>query len=228
MNSHIGSESVADINSWTLTRGLAAENSPYYETGVKLSYISPSGKWFSSVMLLNGWQHIQQPKGIQQPSFGMQFYYQASERLLINYSNFIGSDKPDSFHVLRHFHDIYIIYQPSQDFGLSLGYDIGIEKTSKQKSQIWYSPIVVARYCIAKKLRLSARTEYFQDANQTLISTNTDYGFKVLSLSTNLDYSVTNQMIMKLESRSFHSKDLIFYNHQKQNKEFTIGLAIKW
>ena len=38
MPSHIGFESAISADCWTLTRNILAENSPYYESGVKLGY----------------------------------------------------------------------------------------------------------------------------------------------------------------------------------------------
>jgi hypothetical protein len=40
MPSHIGFESVISADCWTLTRSLLAENSPYYETGMRLEATS--------------------------------------------------------------------------------------------------------------------------------------------------------------------------------------------
>jgi hypothetical protein len=42
MPSHIGFESAVSADCWTLTRSILAENSPYYETGVKISYTNQS------------------------------------------------------------------------------------------------------------------------------------------------------------------------------------------
>lgn len=49
--SHIGSESAVSKDCYTLTRSIAAENSPYFETGAKLTYITQSGKWLASVYI---------------------------------------------------------------------------------------------------------------------------------------------------------------------------------
>jgi murein tripeptide amidase MpaA len=38
MPSHIGFESAVSADCWTLTRSLLAENSPYYESGIKLYF----------------------------------------------------------------------------------------------------------------------------------------------------------------------------------------------
>ncbi|GAB4125683.1 MAG: hypothetical protein OHK0045_10190 [Raineya sp.] len=41
-SSHIGFESAISKNCWTLTRSLLADNTPYYEAGIKATYTSLS------------------------------------------------------------------------------------------------------------------------------------------------------------------------------------------
>ncbi len=38
MPSHIGFESAVGSDCWNLTRSILAENSPYFESGIKLNY----------------------------------------------------------------------------------------------------------------------------------------------------------------------------------------------
>jgi len=71
-SSHIGFESAVGKDCWNLTRGILAENSPYYESGVKIGYPSEDGKWFASGLMLNGWQRIQRVEGNNTPAFGHQ------------------------------------------------------------------------------------------------------------------------------------------------------------
>jgi ferredoxin len=99
--SHIGFESAISADCWTLTRSLLAENSPYYETGIKLSYSSKNEKLYLSALFLNGWQKIQRSDYIQRPSFGTQLIYKKSNKISINYSTFIGSDKSDSMNDVK-------------------------------------------------------------------------------------------------------------------------------
>jgi hypothetical protein len=61
--SHIGFESAVSKDCFTLTRSMQAENSPYFESGAKISYTSDNGKWFVSGLVLNGWQRIQRIDG---------------------------------------------------------------------------------------------------------------------------------------------------------------------
>ncbi|MBC8110134.1 MAG: porin, partial [Verrucomicrobia bacterium] len=53
--SHIGFESAIGKDCWNMSRSILADNSPYFETGAKISYTSDNGKWFLSGLVLNGW-----------------------------------------------------------------------------------------------------------------------------------------------------------------------------
>ena len=55
--SHIGCESAIAKDNWNLSRSILAENSPYYETGIKLNY-EPNDQWTFSLLGLQGWQNI--------------------------------------------------------------------------------------------------------------------------------------------------------------------------
>jgi hypothetical protein len=94
-SSHLGFENAKGSDNWTLTRSLTAENSPYYESGAKISYTSNDGKWFMSALILNGWQRIKPVDGNTLPSFGTQVTYSPSSRITLNSSTFIGTDTPD-------------------------------------------------------------------------------------------------------------------------------------
>jgi len=61
-----------------VTRSTLADNSPYFETGEKLSYTSDDSKWFASGLILNGWQHIQRPDSNTTPSIGYQLTYKTN------------------------------------------------------------------------------------------------------------------------------------------------------
>ena len=41
-----------------LTRSIQADNSPYYERGLRLSYETKNKNWYIALMTLNGWQKI--------------------------------------------------------------------------------------------------------------------------------------------------------------------------
>ncbi|POS01857.1 porin [Flavobacterium croceum] len=227
MPSHIGFESAISADCWTLTRSILAENSPYYETGIKISYTNQSEKLNASFLVLNGWQKIKKPDYIQNPSFGVQLNYKPNTKLILNYSNFIGTDKADSIHSWRLFHNLYAIYKPSKKFGLIAGFDFGTDKFNTTDYGIWYSPVFILQYKPKEKYNIALRGEYYNDKKQILITTNTPSGFNTFGVSTNFDMQIKENLLWRIEAKEYLSEDKIFNNH---NANFTLStsLAIKF
>lgn len=215
MPSHIGFESAVGADCWTASRSILAENSPYYETGIKLTSTNKKENFFISMLLLNGWQHIQRPTGINYPSFGLQLNYKPKENLILNYSNFIGTDKPDTLHAWRVYHNLYAIYQVNKTWGIICGFDVGRDKNLNNENSWWYSPVMIIRRSVNNNSFTALRGEFFHDEKQVLLQTNTTNGFQTLGLSLNYDYSVTKNALVRVEGKRYFSKDRIF----KQNKE---------
>lgn len=232
--SHLGFESAVGKDNWTLTRSLFADNSPYFETGAKISYTSESGKWFLSGLVLNGWQRIQRVDGNSTPAFGHQLIFKPNEKLTINSSSFIGNDKPDSIRQMRYFHNLYAVYQINKKFGLTAGFDIGAEQKAKGSDQytIWYTPVLIAKYNATDKLSFTARGEYYQDEKEVIISTGTENGFKTFGYSFNADYQIFPNLVWRTEIRNLSSKDAIFMNRtdefNKNSLTATTALAISF
>lgn len=227
MPSHLGFESAISSDCWVLTRNLVSEGSPYYETGLKLSYTGQSDKLSLALLLLNGWQRIKKPDYIQQPSFGMQVNYRASDQLTLNYSNFIGTDQPGSIHALRTYHDIYVQYTPAGKFGIIAGFDLGLDKYNSTDYGVWYTPVVIVRYTMNPRLNLALRGEYFHDAKQIIVKTGTANGFQTTGLSANIDYAITEKIQFRFETKYYNSVDPIFSNSKRNNFSLTGNLAIR-
>lgn len=226
MPSHIGFESAISADCWTLTRSLLAENSPYYETGIKLSYTSKNEKLNLSALYLNGWQKISKPNYIQKPSFGTQINYKLSKKLLLNYSTFFGADKPDSINAIRQFHNFYLQYEPTNKFGIIAGFDIGRDKFNPTTYGTWYSPVLIIKQSINEKTRIAIRGEYYSDPKQIIITTGTTNGFQTFGFSSNLDYDLNDKIKCRIEGKMFQSKDKIFVN-EINNYSITTNMTIK-
>jgi hypothetical protein len=226
MPSHIGFESAISADCWTLTRSLLAENSPYYEAGIKATYTSKNEKLNLSALVLNGWQKIRKPDFIQRPSFGTQITYKPSQNILFNYSTFIGSDKPDSVNAFRHFHNFYLQYEPTKKFGIIVGFDIGQEKTGIKTYATWYSPVLIMRHKINKRLHIALRGEFYYDPRQVIIATGTANGFQTLGVSSNLDYYISDKVGIRIEGRKLQSRDKIF-STSNNKYALTTNITIK-
>ncbi len=210
--SHIGFESAVSKDCWTLTRSLLAENTPFFEGGVRLNYTSGNGKWFLSGLLLNGWQRITRVDGNSLMSFGTQIQYKPSSAVTLNYSTFIGTDKPDSARLIRVYHNFYGIFQVNKQFGITAGFDICTEQKTKGSSahNNISSPVLIAKYSFNDKFAIAARGEYYSDQNGIFIATGTPNGFKTYGYSLNLDYSPTSNLMFRVEGKTYSSKDEIF------------------
>lgn len=215
--SHIGFESAIGADCWNMTRSILAENSPYFLSGAKISYTSEDEAWFLSGLLINGWQRMQRVPGNQTPAFGHQLTWDPSEQVTLNSSSFIGSDTPDEDRRMRYFHNLYGQFQFNPKFGLIAGFDIGAEQTERGSSDYntWYSPVLIARYTPTEKLAFAARAEYYTDEDGIIIDTGTPNGFQTFGYSLNVDVQVMENVLWRLEGRTFNSRrDEIFLDRE--------------
>ncbi|MCA5005554.1 porin [Sphingobacterium bovistauri] len=221
MPSHIGFERAIGRDNWTLTRSLFADNSPYFETGAKISYTSESTMWFISGMILNGWQRVQRVNGNSTPAFGHQIIFKPNAKWIFNSSSFIGNDKADSVRQMRYFHNLYAIYQMNDKIGLTTGFDIGAEQKSKGSSayNTWFTPVLIAKYTANQKLALTGRAEYYQDKKGVIIATGTSNGFQAVGLSLNIDYNILPNLMWRTEIRNLNNgNDAIFIDRDNSLK----------
>ncbi|RYD53044.1 MAG: porin [Sphingobacteriales bacterium] len=231
--SHIGWESAIGKDCPNLTRSLSADNTPYFETGARLSYTTDNGRWYMSGMILNGWQRIERVSGNNTPAFGHQLTFKPNSRVTLNSSSFIGSDKPDSNRRMRYFHDLYGQFAVSEKLSLTLGFDIGAEQNAKGSSDYhtWYSPNIIAYYKPTANWGIGLRGEYYNDPGGVIIGTGTPNGFQTLGYSVNLDRTITSNAVWRIEARGFNSKDAIFQQDgsPSQNNFFlTTALAVSF
>lgn len=210
--SHIGFESAVSKDCWVLTRNIASDNTPYYESGAKLTYVTEDGKLTATALYLNGWQRITRQNGNSRPAGGLQLTWRPTGKITVNYSNYLGTEGADSVRVTRFYHNVYGIFQLTDHFGLTAGFDYGTQQKSKgndDKNEV-LSPVAIAQYKINSKWALAGRVEYYQDKNGVIISTGTPNGFKTTGYSMNIDYSPVSNAVVRLEGKVYDSKDKIF------------------
>ncbi|MGF1922810.1 MAG: porin [Bacteroidia bacterium] len=228
-SSHIGFESAIAKDCWVLTRNISSENTPYYESGAKLTYGTIDEKFIATLLYLNGWQRIQRTAGNSKPAGGLQLTFKPSAKLTLNYSNYLGSEGANAVRVTRFYHNLYAIAQLTDAFGLTLGFDYGTQQKSKgadKKSEI-ISPVCIVQYKIDQQFALAARAEYYQDKDAVL----TAPGFNTMGYSLNLDYAPINNAVLRLEAKLYDSKDNVFMrnlNAVQQNASVTASIAVSF
>jgi hypothetical protein len=229
--SHIGAETVISRDNLNLTRSLGAENTPYYEAGAKITYEATS-KLTVTGLMLNGWQNIRENNNDK--AFGAQIQYKLTDKILLNYSNFIGNEKPDSASQTRFFHDFYATATLCGKWRLVGGFDFGTEEKPPGESgnNNWWNPTLCLKYHLTDKFGIAARGEYYHDKNVVIIGTGTENGFQTFGYSLNLDYAPAEQVLWRVEGRMFNSKDDIFTDRfgdaTDKNTAVTTSLSFKF
>jgi Putative beta-barrel porin-2, OmpL-like. bbp2 len=208
--SHFGIENAIGKEQWALTRSLVAENTPYYETGVRAGYTT--GPWTFDLFALNGWQNIQDVNSNK--ALGTEIEYSAGI-LTLNSSTFFGNTHPDSTPRTRIFHDFYAIVAVSSILSISGVYDIGWEQTSpKEPYAYWEGADIIARFLLSNKFALALRGEYFNDPEQVLLVTGTPNGYQTAGYSLNFDYMVSPLATIRIEAKRYIATDAIFTQNE--------------
>ncbi len=233
MPSHIGFESAIGKDCQTLTRSILADNSPYYEAGVKIGYISPLQKWYLAAMYLNGWQRIQKIDGNQTPAFGTQITYKLSSKTTLNWSTYVGNEQPDFDRKWRFFNSFYGQFKLSDKTNITAGFDVGSQQSVNKsaKYDIWYSPVVILQHKPATKIQVAIRGEYYEDSMGVIFASGTLNGFRTYGFSTNFDYLISDNVMFRVEARNLQSKDQVFFqtgNLKDNNTFLTTSMAISF
>lgn len=206
--SHIGFESAISKDNWILCRSLLAENSPYYETGVKLNY-APNSKWAFTLLVLNGWQHIKDNNSSS--AFGTQVQYKPNDNWVFNSSTFLGNEKPDSLpRQLRFFNNFFASYAASKKLNMAMFFDYGIEEKPDNGINDWLGFVWQWQWKASDRISSAFRYEYYKDKTGVIVTPVSINGFRVSGFSSNLDWTIIKNILWRNEVRVLYSTDKIF------------------
>ncbi|MCP4438519.1 MAG: porin [Aureispira sp.] len=235
--SHLGFESAIGSDNWTLTRSLVTESAPYYLAGAKLTYTTPNDQWSFAGIVCNGWQNIAENNALK--AGGLQVVYKPTDKITINYSNYIGDENPDTTEVylLRFFNNLYGTMEFGEHFKLATGVDFGIEQSLVASDSVfngnqvtvtkqyawfsWVAPVVIAQYSFNDKWQIAGRVEYFLDYNAMIMEHERS---EIFGYSLNVDFSPVKYTKIRLEGRFMHSIVPVFEypNNLLSNQNFAI------
>ena len=233
MPSHIGFESAIGKDCANVTRSILADNSPYYEAGVKIGYTTLSKRWYMAALYLNGWQRIKKIEGNQTPAFGTQVTYKPSVKTTLNWSTYFGNEQPDSDRKYRFFNNLFGQFVLSDQLNVTVGLDVGFQQATykSQKYDTWFSPILILQYKPTTTVQLAARGEYYEDEKGVIIGFTNPNGFKTFGFSTNFDYLVANNVMFRIEARKLFSNNNVFITNGAAaniNTFITTSLAVSF
>jgi hypothetical protein len=165
MLSHIGSEGWISIDNPTYTRSLAAEFSPYYETGVRATW-QALPTLSAQLNVVNGWQLISENN--EDKAVGVRIDWTPVAPLTVSYSNFIGREPAAATGVqdVRVFHDSIARWTPSERALL-----IGTVDFGTQDEADWLAASLVGRWWMTPTVGINGRIERFDDADGVVSAT---------------------------------------------------------
>ena len=239
--SHLGFESAVGSRNINLSRSLAAEGSPYYLSGAKVTYTNDNETLMLSGVITNGWQRMQREVGNKFFAGGHQIFWKPSEKLSLNSSSYIGGapgytnfapTANDGDFVLRYFHNFYAQYEVSPIFSLIAGFDYGTQENSQPEEAeeyvSWSVFTLVAQATLNDKMRAGLRYEYFNDPNQVIVYGVPGGSLQLSGYSLNLDYSLSQNMLFRVEGRYFSSSNPIFLDNEESNFALTSSISLSF
>jgi len=221
--SNMGVESWASRDNPTYTRSLVGEYSPYYSSGVKLTWAA-SPKLTARLDVVNGWQNISENNSGK--GAGIRLDFAATSTATLSYYNFLSSEAGTR---LRTFNGLGAKFVSGQWTWLGEA-DVGtqsrgaaVEGTSK-----WVNTVGVVRYQVSPRVGVSGRVEYTDDEDQVVIATGSvgsgpgavpNPGFSAVGGSVGIDVQPQARLLWRTEMRGWSNKDAIFRDGRNGNQD---------
>ncbi len=207
--SPFGSESWISRDNWTYTRSLIADNSPYYESGARLTWqLLPALE--AQVHVINGWQNISETNSDK--SLGLRLDYTPRAGVDIAYDGYFGDEAPDSAPSQpRKWHELIVQLKPLPRLGLRATYDYGWQRRANgDGSAFWRGWAGIAEWRFSPLLAAAGRAEGYSDPGQVIVATGRPFGLRATGGSFNVDVTPAPRVLWRVELRGLHDPDRLF------------------
>jgi hypothetical protein len=182
--SHIGEEGFISRDNLTYTRSLSAEFTPYYESGVKLTW-QATPRLSALLTVVNGWQNISENN--QDKGVGARLDYATSGNTTLSYYNFFGNEAGSG--LLRAFNGVGLKTNLVSNFAVQWNFEYGTQQKPIGGNSSWFSSGLIGKLQLNPNVGVSGRIERYQDPDNVIVATPAPSGFKVTTASLGLDVS---------------------------------------
>jgi hypothetical protein len=214
-SSHIGIESPIGKECMVPTRSIVADNSPYYQSGIRIRHQSNTETY--AIHLLNGWQKSSIDSLGILPAIGYE-YSRNIDQLNYRISGYVGKTTHDTSYGIRYYQHLGATYQLRPNIILSASLDLGMQQ--KKEIQAWvFAPLIMGQLSLYESLKIHGRLEYYHDPEAMIISSMS--GLSGLGYSMGLDWSYSNAMLLRAEWRQIHAMN----DYQDVN---ILGIHAQW
>lgn len=206
--SHIGQESWISRDNPTYTRSFTAEYTPYYSSGVKVTW-SASSKVTAQLHLLNGWQNIAENN--ERKAVGGRIDWTPRSGVSLGWAGFRGDEQPETgARRLRNFHQLFARFEPQSDLTLWLTADRGWDGPGGGPTSTWGSLTAIAERRFSPTLAVATRLERYTDRDGVLIPVPDAHGFAVTSASLGLNLRLPEGVQWRNEARGYWSDGAVW------------------
>jgi hypothetical protein len=214
--SPFGSENWISRDNWTYTRSLIADNSPYYEAGVKATWaIDP--KWSAQLHVINGWQNISETNSSK--AVGARVDFAPRDGLSFAYDAFVGNEQPDSLPSrLRTFNELIATASITGKLQLRGTLDIGTQRHQDGNGTgTWNGYAIIARYQATPRVAVAGRVEAYSDPDQFIVATGQPYGLRATGTSLGVDVAPMPKLLWRSELKWLGAHDALFPDQSTSN-----------
>lgn len=206
--SSFGSENWTSRDNWTYTRSMVAENSPYYESGVKATW-QVSRRLALQMHLINGWQNVSENNSDK--ALGFRVDYVPSARMSLSYDAFLGNEAFDSAGTSnRIWQEAIVTTGVGRQFQIRGTIDYGVQERTSSGADSWWGYSLIGRYSISRTIHAAARMERYADKDQIIVRTNLPYGFCATGWSLNTDFEPVPHLLARVEFRQLDGRKPLF------------------
>ena len=228
MLSHTGAESWVSRENPTYTRSLISDYSPYYESGVKVTW-DVRDDFTALFTVVNGWQNISENNADK--SFGLRFDWALSPKLSLSYYNLLGNEQPDTIAARMRMYNGVSLKWATDEISLMATFDGGRQERPGFEAATWWGTSAIAHVQMTERTAVSGRFEAYYDPTQTIIQTGTR-AFEVFGGSFGFDMEPKEGVIWRSEVRALKGHNAVFPDNgspsgrSRSNTAFVTSLAM--
>jgi hypothetical protein len=192
----------------TYTRSLSADFTPYYESGVKLTW-KATPKLSALLTVVNGWQNISENN--QDKAVGARVDYARSSTTTLSYYDFVGNEAASNR--LRVFNGMGFKSELTPTLTVQGNFDYGTqERPQNAGSSTWWSTGIIGKLQIAPIMAVSGRVERYEDPDQVIVVTGSPNGFRATTASLGVDVAPLgpSRVLWRSELRGTWAGDRVF------------------
>jgi hypothetical protein len=213
--SHIGSEGWISRDNLTYSRSLIADYSPYYQSGVRLTW-QPSASVTAQLNVVNGWQNISETNGDK--AIGGRIDWTVNPRATFTVYNLMGDEAPDSVESrMRFFQGVSLKFAPSDKVTILGTIDTGMQDAGDNYST-WYGGSLIARIQATPSVEIVGRVERYDDEDQVIIVTGSADAFSATGGSIGMDVTPAPRVLWRTELRALSGTSSVFPDKNSTSK----------